>query len=81
MSQSRPLPCSKRIDGANKFPRFIHEALTFISNVQQSLNNVMLGPWKKIADSYGKMVLGYFGKTPVAPDPDIVKQAADQLGL
>jgi len=49
--------------------------------VQQALNNVMLGPWKKIADSYGKMVLGYFGKTPVAPDPDIVKQAADQLGL
>ena len=49
--------------------------------VQQALNNVMFGPWKKIADSYGKMVLGYFGKTPVAPDPDIVKQAADQLGL
>ena len=49
--------------------------------VQQALNNVMFGPWEKIADSYGKMVLGYFGKTPVAPDPDIVKQAADQLGL
>ncbi|MDA0991637.1 MAG: biotin/lipoyl-binding protein [Verrucomicrobia bacterium] len=49
--------------------------------VQQALNNVMFGPWQKIADSYGKMVLGYFGKTPVAPDPDIVKQAADQLGL
>ncbi len=49
--------------------------------VQKALNNVMFGPWKKIADSYGKMVLGYFGKTPVAPDPDIVKQAADQLGL
>jgi pyruvate carboxylase subunit B len=49
--------------------------------VQQAMNNVMFGPWKKIADSYGKMVLGYFGKTPVAPDPDIVKQAMDQLGL
>lgn len=49
--------------------------------VQRALNNVMFGPWKKIADSYGKMVLGYFGKTPVAPDPDIVKQAMDQLGL
>ena len=27
------------------------------------------------------MVLGYFGKTPVAPDPKVVKIAADQLGL
>ena len=34
---------------------------------QQAFNNVMFGPWKKIADGYGKMVLGYFGKTPVAP--------------
>ena len=30
---------------------------------QQAFNNVMFGPWKKIADGYGKMVLGYFGKT------------------
>ena len=48
---------------------------------QQAFNNVMMGPWKKIAPGYGKMVLGYFGKTPVAPDPEIVKIAADQLGL
>ena len=27
------------------------------------------------------MVLGYFGKTPVAPDPEIVKLASEQLGL
>jgi len=46
---------------------------------QQAFNNVMFGPWKKIADGYGKMVLGYFGKTPVAPDPEIVKIAAEQL--
>ncbi len=48
---------------------------------QQAFNNVMLGPWKKIADGYGKMVLGYFGKTPVPPDPEIVKIAAEQLEL
>lgn len=48
---------------------------------QQAFNNVIFGPWKKIADGYGKMVLGYFGKTPVAPDPDIVKIAAEQLGM
>jgi pyruvate carboxylase subunit B len=48
---------------------------------QQAYNNVMMGPWKKIADGYGKMVLGYFGKTPVSPDPKIVKIASEQLGL
>lgn len=48
---------------------------------QQAFNNVMIGPWKKIAEGYGKMVLGYFGKTPVAPDPEIVKLASEQLGL
>lgn len=48
---------------------------------QQAFNNVMFGPWKKIADGYGKMVLGYFGKTPVAPDDSVVKLAAEQLKL
>ncbi|MCZ9894015.1 biotin/lipoyl-containing protein, partial [Brachyspira hyodysenteriae] len=41
----------------------------------------MQGEWKKIADGYGKMVLGYFGKTPSTPDPEIVKIASEQLGL
>ena len=49
--------------------------------VQQALNNVMYGPWKKIAEPYGKMVLGYFGKTPVKPDVEVVKIASEQLGL
>ncbi|MDY5955328.1 MAG: biotin/lipoyl-containing protein [Kiritimatiellia bacterium] len=48
---------------------------------QQAFNNVIHGPWKKIAPGYGKMVLGYFGKTPVAPDPEVVKIAAEQLNL
>ncbi|EAI7128389.1 biotin/lipoyl-binding protein [Campylobacter upsaliensis] len=48
---------------------------------QQAFNNVMFGKWKKIADGYGKMVLGYFGKTPVAPDEAIIKLAAEQLNL
>lgn len=47
---------------------------------QQAFNNVMLGPWKKIAEGYGKMVLGYFGRTPHAPDPEVVRIAAEQLG-
>jgi len=48
---------------------------------QQAYNNTLFGPWKKIADGYGKMVLGYFGKTPVEPDPMVVKIAQEQLGL
>ena len=48
---------------------------------QQAFNNVMFGPWKKIADGYGKMVLGYFGKTPTAPDAEVVELASKQLKL
>lgn len=48
---------------------------------QQAFNNVMFGPWKKIAEGYGRMVLGYFGRTPVPPDPEIVKLSVEQLGL
>ena len=48
---------------------------------QQAFNNVMFGPWKKIAEPYGKMVLGYFGKTPVSPDPEVMKIASEQLKL
>ena len=49
--------------------------------VQQAMNNVMFGKWKKIAPGYGKMVLGYFGRTPEAPAPEVVKIAGEQLGL
>ena len=48
---------------------------------QQAFNNVMIGPWKKIAKDYGRMVLGYFGKTPVEPETEIVNIASEQLGL
>ena len=48
---------------------------------QQAYSNVMAGPWKKITPGYGKMVLGYFGRTPVEPDPMVVKAASEQLGL
>ncbi len=48
---------------------------------QQAFNNVMVGPWKKIAEGYGKMVLGYFGKTPIEPDPEVVKMAQEQLQM
>ena len=48
---------------------------------QQAYANVTQGPWEKITDGYGKMVLGYFGRTPVPPDPDIVRIAEKQMGM
>ena len=47
----------------------------------QAFNNVMYGRWKKIDSGYGRAVLGYFGKTPLPPDPEVVKIAEEQLKL
>jgi len=48
---------------------------------QQAYANVMFGPWKQIAPGYGKMVLGYFGKTPVEADKEIIELASQKLKL
>jgi len=48
---------------------------------QQAYANVMFGPWKQIAPGYGRMVLGYFGKTPVEADSEIIKLASEKLKL
>jgi pyruvate carboxylase subunit B len=48
---------------------------------QQAYANVMFGPWKQIAPGYGRMVLGYFGKTPVPADAEIIKLASEKLKL
>ena len=45
---------------------------------QQAYANIALGRWKKITNNYGDMVLGYFGQTPVQPDPEIIKLAEKQ---
>ncbi len=47
----------------------------------QAFNNVMYGRWKKIENGYGRAVLGYFGKTPLSPDPKVVEEASKQLNL
>jgi len=47
----------------------------------QAFNNVMYGRWKKIDAGYGRAVLGYYGKTPLPPDPEVVKIASEQLEL
>ena len=48
---------------------------------QQAYANVMFGKWNQIAPGYGQMVLGYFGKTPVEPDAEIVALASEKLKL
>jgi len=47
----------------------------------QAFNNVLYGRWEKIDAGYGKAVLGYFGRTPLPPDPAVVAKASEQLGL
>jgi pyruvate carboxylase subunit B len=47
----------------------------------QAFNNVMYGRWEKIEAGYGRAVLGYFGKTPLPSDPDVVKKASEQLKM
>ena len=47
----------------------------------QAFNNVLHGRWKKIDAGYGRSVLGYFGRPPESPDPDVVNIAAEQLNL
>jgi len=42
---------------------------------------VMFRPWKQIAPGYGRMVLGYFGKTPVEADREIIELASKKLDL
>ncbi|MDZ7780072.1 MAG: biotin/lipoyl-containing protein [Gemmatimonadota bacterium] len=47
----------------------------------QAFNNVLYGRWERIDAGYGKAVLGYFGRTPLPPDSDVVERASEQLGL
>lgn len=46
---------------------------------QAFLNAITPEPWEKANEDYAKMVLGYFGKTPCEPDPDLVKWAEEKL--
>jgi len=47
----------------------------------QAFFNVQFGRWEKINEGYGRTVLGYFGKPPAEPDPEVVKIAAQQLDM
>jgi pyruvate carboxylase subunit B len=47
----------------------------------QAFYNVLHGRWKKIEPGYGRAVLGYFGRPPLAPDPEVARLASEQLNL
>jgi len=48
---------------------------------QSFLNAITEHPWVQANPGYAKMLLGYFGKTPCEPDPELVKWAEEKTGL
>ena len=48
---------------------------------QSFLNAITENPWEQANPGYAKMLLGYFGKTPCEPDPELVKWAEEKTGL
>ncbi len=48
---------------------------------QSFLNAITNEPWEQANPGYAKMLLGYFGKTPCEPDPELVKWAEEKTGL
>lgn len=48
---------------------------------QQAFLNTISEPWSQVNPGYGRMLLGYFGKTPCEPDAELVKWASEKLGL
>ena len=48
---------------------------------QSFLNAITEKPWEQANPGYAKMLLGYFGKTPCEPDPELVKCAEEKTGL
>ncbi len=48
---------------------------------QSFLNAITEEPWQQANPGYAKMLLGYFGKTPCEPDPELVKWAQEKLNM
>ncbi len=48
---------------------------------QSFLNAITPEPWQQANPGYAKMLLGYFGKTPCEPDPELVKWAQEKVGM
>ncbi|MBR6127458.1 biotin attachment protein, partial [bacterium] len=48
---------------------------------QSFLNAITESPWEQANPGYAKMLLGYFGKTPCEPDPELISWAEEKTGL
>jgi len=48
---------------------------------QSFLNAITDKPWDQANPGYAKMLLGYFGKTPCEPDPELVKWAEEKMNM
>ncbi|MCM1266004.1 MAG: hypothetical protein NC200_07380, partial [Candidatus Gastranaerophilales bacterium] len=48
---------------------------------QSFLNAITEEPWQQANPGYAKMLLGYFGKTPCEPDPELVKWAQEKMNM
>ena len=48
---------------------------------QQAFLNATQGDWAVANPGYAKMLLGYFGKTPCEPDPELVKWAEEKMNM
>lgn len=48
---------------------------------QSFLNAITPEPWQQANPGYAKMLLGYFGKTPCEPDPELVKWAQEKMNM
>ena len=85
----RDFKCLDKFPGVIREMREVVERGGFATSVtpvsqfyfQQAFNNALKGKWEDIADGYGRMVLGYFGKTPVPPDPKLVELISKKMNL
>ncbi len=48
---------------------------------EQAHANTIYGEFTKIIPEYGKILLGYYGQTPIVPDPNIIEIAQNKLNL
>ncbi len=85
----------KDMNMLDKFPQLIKNMKDIVSRsgfgtsvtpvsqfyAQQSFLNTVNEPYSVLEPRYAKMLLGYFGKTPCEPDPELVKIAEEKTGL
>ena len=85
----------KDMNMLDKFPQLIKNMKDIVSRsgfgtsvtpvsqfyAQQSFLNTVNEPYTVLEPRYAKMLLGYFGKTPCEPDPELVKIAEEKTGL